>query len=291
VLNLFYNKKQTLMGVEFHSSRINIVVLTRCQSQWLLEHTTVILFSEESGKGVKQLNAISVGNSIRGALPEQYHNLKVVIGLSSQDVLAKQVKLAEPLTKNECEAELTANIDYYLPGVGPDVTVDFFLANSQDLFLVAAPQQQIKSYVDIVKQAGFAVQCVEYNLYSLIRAACFAYPKETTLAIFDCNSESAQLVLFQKPYYIIHYPLHKHDLTHQLMHIAQLCRNVHANFVFPFVILSGSKSLLGPIKPLLEQVFQKTAVFADPFANMQCASFSENSTELLASCGLALRGN
>jgi Tfp pilus assembly PilM family ATPase len=204
------------------------------------------------------------------------------IALPANTVISQQIKLAACLSERQCEKQISHNLERYLPGVNEELCFDFMTTATSDndyreIRLVASRLEQLRTYAEMVNNAGLQVKVVDVD----------AYGKHVT-----------QLMVFQQQHIIFSQQWQTMDLTQlpkALQRALHLCLANQSQLRIEHVLLSGKISAL----PLaLQNVFQQelalTPTLANPFQAMSLAAVNEDDLQQLATrfqicCGLATR--
>jgi type IV pilus assembly protein PilM len=228
------------------------------------------------------------------------------IALPANTVISQQIKLAACLSERQCEKQISHNLERYLPGVNEELCFDFMTTATSDndyreIRLVASRLEQLRTYAEMVNNAGLQVKVVDVDAYAMMRAAKFSLGEtnpNAIVAIVDVGKHVTQLMVFQQQHIIFSQQWQTMDLTQlpkALQRALHLCLANQSQLRIEHVLLSGKISAL----PLaLQNVFQQelalTPTLANPFQAMSLAAVNEDDLQQLATrfqicCGLATR--
>jgi type IV pilus assembly protein PilM len=289
-----------MLGLEISSTEIRLLQLAKVKNQWVVENyawfplpTGAIL----DGK-IKQLDIIQAAlSSIMERTRTKGYPIAIALPITS--VISKRIKLAAYLHPQECEADISTNLHYYLPGTSDELCFDFALTAThegyQEVLLVASRYEQLHAYVLLANNVGWKVKIVDVDLYALARASQLAFPSYLqTTAMVEVQQEITQFVLFHQKTMIFNQQWRTDSvmLTQQLKRMFHLLSSLHAA-VLPVECLVVAGEAVNYAD--LEQALALPVWGAHPFQQMALAAhitkteLDEVASRFMVSCGLAMR--
>jgi type IV pilus assembly protein PilM len=276
-----------------------------------------------------------IANSLK-ELFRQY-NVKtksVALAIPRSAAIIKNITVDSRLTPSEIESRAWIEANRYFPDLVGDINLDFSILgpNSQDttqldMVLVACRKEQIKPYLEIIRQSGLIVKIVDVNCYALERAMSLINKTDTSdnLALLNLNFTLSSLIVVQNNQLLYAHDhtydgvrlttqikkiaaepytgtgidpnyetVLKENLTAHLRHTMHFFYSSRPNVSIQKLIVSGD---CATIPYLLEFIKQETNIetqLADPFVNMKLdpnintEELHKSAPGLMLSCGLAL---
>lgn len=203
---LFGSKKQ-IIGLDIGSNSIRAAVVSLSNSS-----RELVKYAEEPILN----NNLSAGEIIQPAalkdtIKKLFKSLKiskgnVVLGLSGSSVMVKKVTI--PKIENQLLSDQVRwEAEQYIPFDLSSVNLDYVVLNSvssgedsNDILIIAAQKDQIRSVVDVVHEAGnFHVVTVDVNGFALANSFAFNYGKiqGQAVALIDIGAFYSHFVIVQ----------------------------------------------------------------------------------------------
>jgi len=245
-------KKPAFVGLSIHDDEIRLIKLRRIKRQLQIDDAAIIdlpvgLFIE--GKITHLNQAISLISELVDKTQSQ--GCETAIALPIAQIMHKRISLAANLTEWERELEIAENLSRYLPAMQTELHYDHIClgkldAKHDDVMLVTARSEQIKSYVLAVEQSGLHATVVDADIYALTR--CFLYMREMecTAAVVDVDVNSLQVVIVQQKKVLFHQRSAVHSIeeaAESLLKTLKLCIDTWHFPPVEKIYLSGKSNL------------------------------------------------
>ena len=297
---LHFIKSKPLVGLDIHADEVRLLQLKRVKNSIKVEKQAVC----ELPAGVIVDGKIKQMSSVITAIQElvretQTQGCPAAIALPSQCVISQRIRLASILQDVECEIEISTRLSHYLPGVNDSLCFDFAIqgqldAEHNDVLLIAARDEQVNSYVDVVNHSGLIVKIVEVDSHALMRAAKFFIPRaffQQTIAVLDIGQTVALLVVYQDGHIVLNqqFSILKNNmqLESQLKKILKLYFFDDQKIALNFFLAGCDDILLTAVADYLRKEFSTAVDILDP---SQVWPFKKAASRMMVSFGLALRG-
>ena len=227
-------------------------------------------------------------------------NCDTAIGLPASFVIRKKIKLPDYLTDKECEAEISGNIERYVPGIHEELNFDYvrLMGQEKNMLLIAARTAQIKSFVTIVEAAGLKVRVVDVDIYALARAMHFAYPSEQVQIIVVVDSVLLQLIVLQQQKIIFSHQFTMSDeesMVEKIEHGLQLFSTATKLFYEKKIFLMGNLKNIAHFKRVVQNELGFHVEVANPFLFIMLAAYLDKqefyakAPGLISALGLTMR--
>jgi type IV pilus assembly protein PilM len=279
-------KPKPLLGLSLHPDEIHLTQLNASQS---IEKSA----SRELPKGAISEGRIRQFEQVKAALQQlveatQTQGHRVAIALPAQAVISKRLKLSNLLQPEECEIEINNRLNHYLPGIAGAICFDFVIlgqsgGSHQDVLLIAARQDQVSEYVEVVSQAGLQAHVVDIDAYAVMRGVQFLMRGVAChVVVIEIAKTLTHVVMFHEQQLIFS----QHFAIKNIFQILDELRRVMTLFIPNF-----SESIIcffcaGDNARQLSELLQ-----AELKVNREHLHFHEKSQiPALTSFGLALRG-
>jgi Tfp pilus assembly PilM family ATPase len=309
LLSFFYSKRSSLIGLDIQSDEVYLLHVTRVKGKSCIENiamTTLPFGTIEEGKIIKTDHLIS---AIKTLVSEtQTQGCAAAIALPSHCVIHKTIPFPQEMHADECELDLHANLEKYLPGLTEEVCFDFLIqkvdAITQNMLLFAAKNDVVSGYLQSVTQAGLVVKIVDVDWCAISRAiSLYETTEDKAVAILEVNEDSARVIFLHNNNMVftqqIHVDKKTPDFLRQLLqHVTQSCQVCFAAFRpmdIKKLYIIGRSSVLVDIHEFFSKHFHTAVEIPNLLASLQMSTrmdvsqFVRVSVHSLVSIGLAIR--
>jgi type IV pilus assembly protein PilM len=293
---LFAYLKPFYLGLDINADEIRLVALSKKRKVWRVESFSC----RPLPRGAITDGKIRQFEIVQAALNQlvketRARGCRAVIALPANSVISKRISLSASLNHAECEAEISANVHKYFPGMSDELCFDFLMLDSfdksqHDILLVASRKEQLNAYIAITQASGLKIRKVDVDSHALMRAGNFILPLAETIAVLDVAVDMTQLLVFQRQNIIYSQQWQTLDsecLEAQVRRALQLCLSSHPDLQIKHLMLAGKTGELN---------LDVEMIRANPFLKMLVAhrvdkvALHAAAPRFLVSCGLALRG-
>ncbi len=177
-----------------------------------------------------------IANSLRELFRD--HNIKsknVALAIPRSAAIIKNITVDSRLTSSEIESRAWVEANRHFPDLVGDINLDFSISPSAqdasllDMTLVACRKEQIKPYLEIIRQSGLTAKVVDVNCYALERAMSLISKAGSadSLALLNLNFTLSSLVVVQQNQLIYAHD-HTYDGVRLTTQIKKLSENPNA---------------------------------------------------------------
>lgn len=292
-MSFFILKKQSLIGIDLTADEIRLVKIAKHKTNSVLIDAAIRPISSGGMRDGKIQDPAKISRAIQEMLSQAGIKKGIAaIALPTNSAMIKRFQIPEGLTIAEWEAELVSRLDYYLPGMTEEVCYDYQMTTAQEMTFIAARQQQLTEYMRVVTNSGLDVKIVDITAHALVRGARLLIDEPICLLI-HLDQQESEFIVFQNEEIIFNQTFLTMHLEQQLQAIIQLFHSTHRDIKIETVLLAGK--ITTNVCRFIKENLQLTTKVADPLAkiakeaNADILKFSDISSRMLLSCGLALR--
>ncbi len=302
MFNFTRSKSRTLIGLDINSDEIRLVQLSRAKHKVRIEKVALEALPPGAIMDGKIHQPATVKSVVAKMVQDtQTQGLATALALPAHCVISKRIKLQAFLREEECEAEISAHLDRYLPEVTEELCFDFWFVNSlpvarRDILLIASRLELLNTYASVVTDAGLVVKIVDVDSYALIRAAqfCLASDDMESVALLHINETAVEFIVFHQNEIIFsqHWHGRQEELLQQLQRIIQQCFSMHRHVQISRLVVAG---IFSGLPEYLAKQLAVTIVHINPFTNTLFApqvdqnALHKIGSRLLIAFGLGLR--
>ncbi len=207
-----------LVAVDIGPESLRLLQLTSINSSYQVEHFHIAPIS--SGLIVKDeiKDFTGLGKIIAEACQAAKISSKdVAIAIPRAIGIIKNVTVDSRLSPNEIESRAWIEANRNFPDLVGDIFLDFVITgpasqdpSQLDLLLVACRKEQIKPYLEVVRQAGLNPKIVDVNCYALERALMLLEQSNSeTVALLNLNINLSSFIVVHQQNLI-----HAHDQSY-----------------------------------------------------------------------------
>lgn len=301
-------RQSSFIGLDIQPEEVRLLKLNRTKKNIIIEEAVALPLVPDTIVEGKVLQPDDVYIVLQELV--QLTNSKsnvAAIALPISSVISKHIQMASYFNEIEREAEIITQLPRYFPGVTDPLCFDYvrlgmpYRDEEDRWFLVAARQTQLKSYVNLVEEAGLIVKAVDIDLYAISRAVGFCLSKKPLMiGIIDfCSLRPHFFVLYKKT--IIFYQRFNQgdgsDIFLQFKNALLLCCSSHRQIKLSEIFFAGQFYHSHELKKMIQKELSLQVNEINPLnefifsACINPATFHTYATKYLIACGLALRGN
>jgi len=182
-----YFKSRLHLGLDISTTEIRLLALRRKKQHISVEKMAMIpLPSGAVVEGrIKQTEIVTA--YLKTLLQKAgIRHKKVTIALPMQSIISKKIPLTEAPDLN--------HINDYFPGID-DVLAYDYIEIEKEMLLVAARQDEMMRYINLVENAGLKIDVVDGDIYALARAVHFALHEVQSFPVLLLELVGSQLIL------------------------------------------------------------------------------------------------
>ena len=197
---------QQLAGLDIKSDAVNILKINIASKPYQVE----VYASAPLAKDAVQKNEIkdtaAVGNAIKKLLKSIDSRIgSVALSVPRASVITKTISVNSHLNSAEIESRAWIEANHHFPDLVGEIYLDFSVIGPSaenpsdiDLMLVACRKDQIKPYLDALKEGGLKAEVIDVNSYALEKALSLVtenFPQSNTFALLNLDSNLSSLVV------------------------------------------------------------------------------------------------
>lgn len=219
LFNLRQQSTEGIAGLDIGPGAIKLVKINCAETPFLVESAAIL--SLTAGAIVK--DEIKDVNAVVSSIKELVKKADLVakdIALAIPRSLAfiKNITIDSRLTKNEIESRAWIEANRHFPDLVGDIYLDFSVIgpsaddNTQsEVLLVACRKEQIKPYIDVLRQAGLNAKIVDIDSYALERALALlvSTQNQEVVALLNLDTHLSTLIVLEKGNMV-----YAHDQSH-----------------------------------------------------------------------------
>lgn len=334
--NLQVKSRGNIIGIDIGPEYLRLLKINSDQLPYTVEYFAILPMPVGSIVKDEIKDHVAIGR-ILGQIIHQENLIEdsVAIAIPRSLAIIKNTTIGSQLSNDELESRAWVEASRYFPDLINDIYLDFTITGPSlqdpsqlELVLVACRKDQIKPYLEILKQAGLTAKIVDINCYALMRALSITYPEcqSGTVALLNLNVNLSSFIVIKDGIL-----LHSHDqsydgkrlltqtndfiakstqtdflndpeynnilnenLLSHLRHTMHFFYSSRQNVNIEKLILSGDCATILALIPFIQKEFGIVTELANPFASV---SFSPgidkdelmlNASSMMLCCGLAL---
>lgn len=198
-----------LVGLDVGSDNLKLLQINQSDSGYLIEKMGMVETPEGAIVKDEIKNAQAIGAALRDMVRE--------VGLLGRDVavaiprslaIIKTINVDKRLGKDDIESRAWIEANRHFPDLVGDIYLDFVVTgpapqeDSQlEVILVACRKEQIKPYLEILKEGGMVPVIVDVNSYALERALRVIMKQNQqleTVALLNINKSLSTFIVVNK---------------------------------------------------------------------------------------------
>ena len=311
-------RSRMIVGLSLHQHEARLIKLKKSRKHVRIESVAI----EPLPAGVLAEGKIQDANYLTATLKGLIQNTHSThccasLALPASCVFQKRIRLPSMLTDIEQEAEITANIQDYLPHSKDTLCFDFSKVNTSNdaynnthntednILISAARAEQLERYTAIMDEAGLHLRVIDIDTHALARAVrhVMSTALASRVAILDIEAGSGVFIVLTPDDISFSYALSfdinttetLSNIILQTKHAMQLYTAAHAEQPFTHLFLSGNIHLLPHLQPLLQKETPAIINIINPFSCTDLApsvnrdELSHLAPSLTIAFGLAIR--
>ena len=174
LLSSLYKKRSTLIGLAVLANELMLVCVSHQKKVRRLEYCLSMPLSTQVISEGKIIDREQITAILKEWVTKKgIKGYSVAIAIPNQFVISQKIVLSHCHNDKEYEAEIHAQLSHYLPGMKEEICFDYQLQEKdkegQHVLLVAAKQEVVDSFVDVVNGAGLVVKAVEADWSAMAR--------------------------------------------------------------------------------------------------------------------------
>lgn len=325
-----------LAGLEIGAESLKLLKIFSVNSHCVVSHfATMPLATNVIVKGeIKDYSAVSA--ALKALIKEAGAEInQVALSIPRSSVIIKNTTVDKRLTSTEIESRAWIEANRHFPDLVGEIYLDYTIVGPSatepdqlELMLVACRREQIKPYLDVLKQAGLTAKIVDVDCYALERALARLVGKEPgveTTALLNLDFNLSTFIVMQKnnliyahdhtydgrrltnqvtdyiknnPQAALDEPAYmdilKESLSSHLRHTMHFFYSSRPNIGIQKMLLSGDVAVLPNLVGFLQKETGVQTVIAEPFTDMEFApginqkELKDAAPTFMLCCGLAL---
>lgn len=324
-----------LAGLEIGTDSLKLLRIVSANSHATVENfaTTPLPPNAIVKEEIKDSGAVT--SSLKMLVKEaDIQTNQVALSIPRSSVIIKNTTVDKRLTSSEIDSRAWIEANRHFPDLVGEIYLDYTIVgpsssdpNQLELMLVACRKEQIKPYLDLLKQAGLVAKIVDVDSYALERALMKSINKEEaaeTIGLINLGLTLSTFIVIQKNILIYahdhtydghrlvkqvneyaktqntqieekaYYDLLKENLSSHLRHTLHFFYSSRPNIAIQKLYLSGDAAVLPNLHSFLQKEISVPCELVNPFLNMQInPNINANllkaaAPTLMLCCGLAL---
>ena len=196
----FLSREDLVVGVDIGSHAVKVCQLKRTDKAY----TVVNLGSATIPDGAVDDGTLNEPEIVGEIISELFKNLKIKkkkigFSISGYSVIVKKVNLAV-MSDKELEEHIQSEAEQYIPFDLDDVYLDFQDLKTNvgdddrtDVMLVAAKQEVVDDYLEMLEGLGLKPVIVDVDGFALENTFEYNYPKEGNVALVDIGASKMNI--------------------------------------------------------------------------------------------------
>lgn len=206
-----------VVGLDFTSGYVKALKIGKTNGQYLVEQ----FYVEPVPEGMITKDEIKDEAAVGALLKDMFKKAdidtkNVAFAIPRSSAIIKTILIDNRLTADEIESRAWIEANRLFPDLVGDIYLDFAITgpapqdNTQlEMILVACRKDQMKPYLEVLKQAGMTPQFVDVNSYALARALQIAEAITEPTALLNLNMNLSSFIVVNDDML-----LHAHDQTY-----------------------------------------------------------------------------
>lgn len=197
-----------LMGLDFGPGSLKLLRIKKASSQYEVENFTLISIpADVYVKGVIKDSAAMVYLLKEAFKSSKSTTRNVAFAIPRFSTLIKTITIDKRLKAEDIESRAWIEANRLFPDLVGDIYLDFIITGPSptdksqlELLFVACRKDQIKPYLDIIREAGLIAKIVDLNSYALERAISCAIPQDAkleTIGLLNINLNLSTFIVIQ----------------------------------------------------------------------------------------------
>lgn len=193
------SKRLSLIGLDIQAEELNLLHMKKMQQGWKIENFATAKLPAQAMMDGKIIESDCVTSCLKKLVKETgTRGLAAAIALPTSQVISRQISLPDYHDEQMVEAEIHSHLNQYLPGITEEISFDYHLENAQQALLMAAKQDIVSSYVDVVNGSGLLLKIVDVDWCALARVIHFLIGLENkTVGVIDIAENNVRFDIFQ----------------------------------------------------------------------------------------------
>ncbi len=283
-----FRNKSAFIGIALHDEKVSMVKLRKAKKKIIVEGFSIAPLPTET-----QLQ------QILNDWVDLYRakHCRAAWALPASQIIYKHIHIPVGLNDLECEVEIAANLQRYLPAINEPLHFDFLPIKRNDheveLQIIAARSLQVSRYCQVTKAVGLKIKSIDVDAYAIVRAVNFISPSCSWRLILDMSVTCAQFILLQegKVFSIHFFSFETEDLLWpQIKNALQSLSVTIALKPIEKILLTGELRQLTDLKNQFQDDYAITVETMDSLREKLNIQTDFAISAGLAALGVALRG-
>lgn len=318
---------QSFLGLDIGTNEIKLLQINKEKNR-VIEYFAIIPLPT----GLVEKDVIKDPSGLAQLLKNSLKNLSiptkaVAIAVPRSAVIIKNASVDARLSPKEIESRAWVEAGQQFPDLIGEINLDYTIlgpspedSSKLDLVLVACRKEQIKPYLDFIKEAGLQPILVDVNCYAFERALYLeTFPKDAAVALLNIDFALTSLVVVQNGIQIYAHDyiydakklmtqltneeelkkqpveaILKDQFSTHLRHVIHFFYSSRHNIAIQQLYLSGDLALLPVLQTYIQNEIGIKTEIAKPCAGMATStkvnseSIKQLNPALALCCGLAL---
>ncbi len=193
-----------LFGLDIGNGAIKSCEISASAKSAKLNKISFVKTDGAAYKNGEVLNPSLLGGLIKESLGK-IKNKKTAIGVSGSSVMVKKITIPR-MDVDLLPEQVRWEAEQYIPYNIDEVNIDYIVLESKassdtmDLLLVAAQQNRILQYVDVLSNLKLKVELIDVSSFALANCFMFNYPqaKDSTVGLIDIGAFFTHFVVLHK---------------------------------------------------------------------------------------------
>ena len=206
MIGLFKRKTPPVLGIDISSTSVKLLELSRNGDRYTVESYAVQPMPPNSvvEKNIAEVDAVA--QCLKDVVVKaKTKTSDVAVAVAGSAVITKIIEMAEGLSDDAMEAQISVEADQYIPYPLDEVAIDFEIQGASErgpgqveVLLAACRRENVDTRVEVIEAADLVPRVVDVEIYAMERAfglieGQLGLDEDYTVAIVDIGSTMTTL--------------------------------------------------------------------------------------------------
>lgn len=231
-------KPKNLVGLDIQPDTLKILEINTLESPPKIENFAISSLPEGAIVKDEIKDPAMISSALRDMFKQCGIKTKnIALAIPRSAAIIKNVTIDSRLTPSEVESRAWIEANRYFPDLVGDIHLDFSITGPSpqdstqlEMVLVACRKDQIRPYLEIIRQSGLMAKIVDVNCYALERAIALipnGNPNDN-VALLNLNFTLSSLIVIQQKQLV-----YAHDHTYDGLRLTNQIKKITAEETAP----------------------------------------------------------
>lgn len=249
---------QNLVGLDIQPDTLKLIEINTLVTPYKIENFAITSLPENAIIKDEIKDPTAISNALRELFKQCGIKTKdIALAIPRSAAIIKNITVSNRLTASEIESRAWIEANRYFPDLVGDIHLDFSITGPSpqdttqlDMVLVACRKEQIKPYLEIVRQSGLTAKIVDVNCYALERAMSLLpnTNPEDNIALLNLNYTLSSLIVIQQNQLV-----YAHDHTYDGVRLTTQIKKITAEPATATVKTTGDTPTVSPYTEVFKE--------------------------------------